>query len=70
MVFLQGKQQADTCCMMRRKANVAGALQGFDKLAPLGPALISSKVGLKVKVNDEPRQDTPISDLVFNVSNH
>lgn len=49
--------------------------KGFDKYAPLGPALISSKVipdpsGLRLQtwVNGEKRQDSDTDDLIFNVA--
>ena len=47
--------------------------KGFDKFAPLGPALVSPKVvgnaghlRLQTIVNGEVRQDTNTSDLLFN----
>ncbi|WWC58904.1 uncharacterized protein I303_101449 [Kwoniella dejecticola CBS 10117] len=48
--------------------------KGFDKFAPLGPAIVStklipdpSKLDIKLTVNGDLRQESPTSDLLFNV---
>lgn len=63
----------------REKAYAGGVPQfcfskGFDKYAPLGPAIVSQKtVGdagqlrLQTRVNGEVRQDTNTNDLIFGI---
>jgi 2-keto-4-pentenoate hydratase/2-oxohepta-3-ene-1,7-dioic acid hydratase in catechol pathway len=63
----------------REKAYAGGVPQfcfskGFDKYAPLGPAIVSQKtVGdagqlrLQTRVNGELRQDTNTNDLIFGI---
>ncbi|WWC99985.1 hypothetical protein V866_006894 [Kwoniella sp. B9012] len=48
--------------------------KGFDKFAPLGPAIVStklihdpSKLHIKLAVNGDIRQESPTADLLFNV---
>ncbi|ORY24550.1 hypothetical protein BCR39DRAFT_546370 [Naematelia encephala] len=48
--------------------------KGFDKFAPLGPMIVSTEIipdpstlHMKVHINGEERQDTPVSDLVFDI---
>jgi 2-keto-4-pentenoate hydratase/2-oxohepta-3-ene-1,7-dioic acid hydratase in catechol pathway len=67
VVLLQG-EPGDICGSSADK-------QGFDNFAPLGPVLVSSELipdpaalHLKTSVNGEVRQDTPVADLVFDVS--
>lgn len=67
MVFLKGERWKST--HTRRLT-----AQGFDKFAPLGPALVASRLipdpatlQLKTVVNGETRQESPVSDLVFDV---
>jgi 2-keto-4-pentenoate hydratase/2-oxohepta-3-ene-1,7-dioic acid hydratase in catechol pathway len=50
-----------------------GFSKGFDTYAPLGPVLVSSEIigdpaalHMVTKVDGEVRQDTEISDLIFN----
>ncbi|GFZ44265.1 hypothetical protein JCM24511_01987 [Saitozyma sp. JCM 24511] len=49
--------------------------KSFDKFAPMGPCIVSSKVipdpsvlHMKLSVNGDKRQETPISDLLFDVA--
>ena len=63
----------------REKAYAGGVPQfcfskGFDKYAPLGPAIVSQatvgdagQLRLQTRVNGELRQDTNTNDLIFNI---
>lgn len=66
---------------LQRDPSLAGGVpqwgfsKGFDTYAPLGPCLVSSKLigdpsalRMTTKVDGEVRQDTEISDLIFNCS--
>lgn len=65
---------------LQRDASLAGSVpqwgfsKGFDTFAPLGPALVSSrliddpaKLHIQTRINGQLRQDAGIDDLVFNV---
>jgi 2-keto-4-pentenoate hydratase/2-oxohepta-3-ene-1,7-dioic acid hydratase in catechol pathway len=65
---------------LQRDPNLAGSVpqwgfsKGFDTFAPLGPALVSSRVindparlHLQTRINGQLRQDAGIDDLVFDV---
>ncbi|KAH8707078.1 fumarylacetoacetate hydrolase family protein-like protein [Phaeosphaeriaceae sp. PMI808] len=65
---------------LQRDPNLAGSVpqwcfsKGFDTFAPLGPALISTRIipdphalQLTTRVNGELRQDSPMDDLLFSI---